>query len=362
MKEMKLLIAGGGTGGHLFSGIAVAEEWKERGFEAVFVGTAKGLEKTLIPKYGFPLELIQVGTLKGTGWFHKMKTLARLPASLAKSFFLLRKVKPDLVLGIGGYASGPVVLAASLRGIPTAILDQNSVPGVTNRILGKRVKKIFLNFETASSTFPGLPVKVVGNPVIRARRGPGRITEKEGVTVLVCGGSQGAHALNEKFWEALPFLKKEFPEIRVVHQTGEADQNLGREKLREASVDGIVSPFFNDLETHYRQARLVIARAGAGTLTELAAWGLPSILVPYPFAADGHQLKNAEVFARAGAAEILEQKDLTGKILADKISALLRSPELLKRMGEKALALHRPNAASDVVDELIRMAGNTNPP
>ena len=361
-REKKLLIAGGGTGGHLFSGIAVAEEWHNKGGDAVFVGTERGLEKNLVPRYGFPLELIPVGSLKGTGVFHKLKTFLRLPRSFIKSFALLKKVKPAVVLGIGGYASGPVVLAAALRGIPTAILDQNSVPGLTNRILGRWAGEIFLNFEVASSYFKGRPVKVVGNPVIRSRRGPGpgapfggKISAKEGVTLLVCGGSQGAHALNENFLEAVEKLRQDFPGIRVIHQTGPADAEKAGQVYREKKVTALVSPFFDNMEEYYRVASLVIARAGAGTLTELAAWGLPSILVPYPFAADGHQLKNAEVFEKAGASEIVEQKNLTGIMLADKIGGLLKNPERLNDMGKRALALNKPDAARDVVDVLMKM-------
>lgn len=352
---MKLLIAGGGTGGHLFSGIAVAQEWKERGGEVVFAGTARGLEKTLIPQYGFALELISVGSLKGRGIAHKLKTFLGLPVALVKGFFLLKKVKPDVVLGIGGYASGPVVMAAALKGTPTAIIDQNSVPGLTNRILGKRARKIFLNFEAASSYFKNRPVSVVGNPVIRTRRGSGKIEPKEGTTLLVCGGSQGAHVLNEKFLEAIILLKKEFPKIRVIHQTGPADAERTREILQKEGILAVVSPFFNDMEKQYRVATLVIARAGAGTLTELAAWGLPALLVPYPFAADDHQLKNALTFEEAGAAKIMIQKELTGEKLALEIGNLIKNPEKLKKMAEKALSLHKPNAAKDVVDGLMNV-------
>lgn len=275
-----MIIAGGGTGGHVYCGLALAEEWvASAGHEVLFVGTQRGMEYSLVPNHGYKLETISVVGLKGKGFIDKIKSLFVLPKALFQSIAIIRKFKPDVVVGIGGYASGPTVLAAWLLGLPTAITDQNSVPGATNRILGKVARRIFLTFDDAASYFKLEKVRVYGNPVIKARRQqlPYNSANK---TLVVCGGSQGAKAVNDLVLQALPLLFKQLPSLKLIHQTGGTDferikgqveeliknQNLKRDSL-------VIAPYFDSMDEIYKQAGLIVSRAGAGTLTELALWG-----------------------------------------------------------------------------------------
>lgn len=353
---MKLMIAGGGTGGHLYCGLAIAEEWKSRGGEVVFVGTKKGMEVKLVPEYGYPLELVKVSSLKGRGLGARIKTLLGLPLSLIQSFVLLKRHKPQVVIGIGGYASGPAVIAAKIMRLKTAVIDQNSIPGMTNRILGKWTDLVFLTFEISKKYFRHKRLKVYGNPVLRKRipTDVPDVSQKE-LRLLICGGSQGAHAINENVLGAAKEIVANFPSIRVVHQTGEADKIRVMTELRNKDVMASVLSFIPDMDAKYREAKLVISRSGAGTLTELALWGLPSILIPYPHAADNHQYLNAKVFEEAGAAIILNQDELTGKKIADAVKEVFSSAEKMKSMSDAAKSLGRPHAAIEVVDDLIRL-------
>lgn len=353
---MKLLIAGGGTGGHLFSGLAIAEEWVARGFEVIFVGTPKGLEKELIPKFGYRLRMIKALTLKGLGMAQKLRTLVQLPGSFLESRKILKEEKPDWVLGIGGYASGPTVLMARLMRLPSAIIDQNSIPGMTNRFLGRWTKKVFLTFQESEKYFAKKKVlRVFGNPVLKKMRGISTPLTKKIGSLMVCGGSQGAHRINEIFLTALPGLKKEIPGLFVYWQTGARDfEEIQRNLLdKRDNTNVVVAPFFDDMEKKYAEVELVVARSGAGTLTELALWGLPSILIPYPFAADGHQQENAKVFEKAGAAEVIVERDLDSSILVEQILSLLKDKTKLEMMSSKALQLARPDATQKIVDELL---------
>ncbi|MBI2340586.1 MAG: undecaprenyldiphospho-muramoylpentapeptide beta-N-acetylglucosaminyltransferase [Deltaproteobacteria bacterium] len=353
---MKLIIAGGGTGGHLFSGLAVAEEWKARGGSVLFVGTPKGLEKDLVPKYGYRLEMISVSSLKGSGIFSKLKTLAGIPGAILNSRRLLKEEKPDVVLGIGGYASGPMVLAARMRHIPTAVIDQNSVPGFTNRRLGRWVGRVFLAFDEAADYFEKGKVRLTGNPVLKRLREKAARSGSAKDTLLICGGSQGAHAINEGFIEAVKEIDKRHPGLKIVHQTGTADYEWVARKFREKKIQATVAPFFENMEEHYGRAKLAVSRAGAGTVTELALFGVPSILVPYPFSADGHQKKNAAHFVCRGAAEMVLQSDLTAEKLAEKITELLSDGKRLETMSQKARSLARPDATQKVADELMALS------
>ena len=353
---MKLIIAGGGTGGHLFSGLAVAEEWVLRGGKVLFVGTPRGLEKELIPRFGYRLELIKVSSLKGSGIFRKLKTMAGIPTACLQSRRLLKKEKPDVVLGIGGYASGPMVMTARLKGIPTAVVDQNSVPGLTNRWLGKWVDRVFLMFAESASYFRREKVRITGNPVLKKLQKEADKAKGARDMLLVCGGSQGAHGINEKFLDAVEEIQRRRPELKIVHQTGSADYEWALNRMKEKKIDAVVAPFFDNLQEYYGRTQLVIARAGAGTLTELALFGVPSILIPYPFAADEHQRKNADIFVRHGAAEMILQEDLTTAGLKEKIGMLLSDPKKLEEMSRRARGLAKPDAAEKIVDELISLA------
>jgi UDP-N-acetylglucosamine--N-acetylmuramyl-(pentapeptide) pyrophosphoryl-undecaprenol N-acetylglucosamine transferase len=360
---MRLLIAGGGTGGHLYPGIALAEEVKTRHpkNDVLFVGSPRGLEVKAVPKSGFNLELIDVGPLKRQGFFGFIKGLFKLPLSLVQSFRILRKFDPDVVVGVGGYASGPLVLAARLRGIPTAIQEQNARAGFTNRVLGKLVSACFISFDEARPQFPARKTHLIGNPIRRAfldnylhTKAPG-----ERLAILVTGGSQGAHALNLRVIEAMEQLAPALgPKLTVIHQTGtkdEAEIAARYEKLAATGLQGRASAFIDDMSAAYAQADLLVCRAGATTIAELTVCKKPAILVPFPFAADDHQTINAQSLVKAGAAVLFAEKDLTAQRLADEIRALEADRDRLKAMGRKSGLLGRPEAAREIADVCVQM-------
>lgn len=357
--KQKLLIAGGGTGGHLFSGLAVAEEWIRRGGLVSFVGAQSGLEKDLLPRYGHIPQLLPVMPFKGKGLGLKLKMLVTLPRSFAICRKILKKIGPDIVLGIGGYASGPTVLMARLMGIPTAVVDQNSVPGMTNRLLGRWVRKVFISFENAAGYFNSQKVVLTGNPIPTARIPtdlarikPANWTPQ---VLLVCGGSQGARAVNQLVVQAVAKIAQKFSQLRVIHQTGSTDWQWVSQEIKKTKIDSLVAPFFDDMEKYYASADLVVARSGAGTVTELALWGRPSILIPFPSAADDHQTKNALELVKAGGAVMFKQSDLNSDQLAEEIMGLMGDPEKLRQMAQAARQVARPDAAKKVVDELLKL-------
>lgn len=352
----KLLIAGGGTGGHIFPGIAIAEEWQRRGGAVVFVGTTSGQESLLVPKNGFDLKFLKVGRLKGGGILQKLKTLMGLPSALIAALRIIKNERPGVVLGIGGYASGPALVAARLSGIPTAITDQNVHPGFTNRVLGKIVQRIFLSFDESASYFPKNKVLQTGNPV---RSNIGFMTYRkpqEEFRIFIFGGSQGAVAMNEKFLEALALLPRLWKILRIFHQAGATDFEKIKNFYAEKNITATVQSFFDNMNEMYAHAHLVVCRAGAGTLTELALSGRPSILVPYPFAADDHQTKNAQVFVKAKAAWMFSQNELGPSELAGLIESLYNEPEKLVQCSENARGLARPDAQKMIVDDLLGRA------
>lgn len=349
---MRLVIAGGGTGGHLFPGIAVAEALKELdpSSEILFVGTAKGIETREVPKAGFPLELIEVGGLKRVGAAKMAKTLVALPQSLFASRRILKDFRADAALGVGGYASGPVLLAAALMGIPTAICEQNSVPGFTNRLLSRFVKRVYLTFENARAHFPAHKVELVGNPVRasfrRAASEPAPAVQRG--LVFTFGGSQGARPLNEALPAALGLLQQRGLEVRALHQAGKNDVESVRSGYEASGVDADVRSFIDDMVGEYRRADVVVCRAGASSCTELTALGVPAVLVPFPFAADDHQTLNARDLVDAGAAVLLPQAELTPARLADELERLLRDHDRRDGLGNRARALGKLGAAERV--------------
>jgi UDP-N-acetylglucosamine--N-acetylmuramyl-(pentapeptide) pyrophosphoryl-undecaprenol N-acetylglucosamine transferase len=349
---VNVVIAGGGTGGHLFPGIAVAEELAARGHDVTFVGTARGIEARVCPKEGWPLELIEVGGIKGGGFGGALRGILRVPRALAQSRAILKRIDPQLVVGVGGYASGPVVLAAALGGRPTAILEQNSVPGFTNRVLGRFVKAVFGAFEGARARFPSKKFHLVGNPIRKKLREQIGRAGGDARGLLVVGGSQGAHAVNELVLEAMLLLGEKAPPL--VHQTGQAD--LAAMQQKYAGLKQVrVLPFIEDMAAAYRGAELVVCRAGASTLAELTALGVPSLLIPFPHAADDHQTMNAREVEAAGGAHVLVQKDTTPRILADAIVDLLAHPAARAKMAAASRALGRPDAHAQIADALERM-------
>ncbi len=372
MIDMRVLIAGGGTGGHLYPGMAVAEEVLARpGGEVLFVGTARGLEVRVVPAAGLPLALIDVRGIKGTGAAGFARGLKRLPHAFLSCVRILHRFRPDVVVGVGGYASGPLVLAAAMTGYPTAILEQNSVPGVTNRILGRFVRAVFVAWDGARGFFRADKTSLLGNPVRKSFLGSAAAAAATAATasskvagdggsptVLVSGGSQGARAVNDLFADAAALLAARGALPRVVHQTGaaDADRVLARYHHLGIAARVTVTPFIDDMAAAFRAADLVVGRAGALTLAELAVVGRPAVLIPFPHATDDHQTVNAAEMERAGAAAVLAQRDATPERLAALLGDLLAAPARRAAMAAAMTALGRPHAARQIVDRLEGLA------
>lgn len=358
-EKLRVIIAGGGTGGHLFPAIAIARELCSRpqGAEVRFVTGRRRMESEVIARHGFSQTPIDVEGLKGRGWRRGAVTAMKLPWSFYQALSIIREFLPHLVVGVGGYSSGPVCLAARWRGIPCAVQEQNSFPGLTNRLLCRVVDRVFVSFEESRAHLPCRSVLWTGNPVrkelLKAARTGRR--EDERFCILVVGGSQGARAVNEAFVEALGILVREGRDVRVIHQTGESDFERMAEGYSQKGLRGEVSPFIQDMAWAYTQADLVVSRAGATTLSELTSLGKPSILIPYPYAANNHQELNARSTVQAGGAEMILQGELSGERLARALMRCMDDPEALKRMGVQAGTLGRPNAVEVIVDNLMEM-------
>jgi UDP-N-acetylglucosamine--N-acetylmuramyl-(pentapeptide) pyrophosphoryl-undecaprenol N-acetylglucosamine transferase len=350
----RLLIAGGGTGGHLFPGVAIAEELRARDPDAVikFVGTRRGIEARVLPDLGWDLELIEVSGLKTVGAAGAIKGIFRLPKAMWQARRIVKAFKPDAVIGVGGYASGPVVLAAKLRGVPTAICEQNSIPGLTNKLLGRVVRNVFLSFDESRRFFKEKKIVMTGNPVrrdlVQKLLGTTAATDDR-VHVLVVGGSQGAVAVNELASKALSALAKDLP-LSIVHQTGEKDLEPTSTRYKDAGVEADTRAFIKDMAAAYGRANIIIGRAGATTVAELAIAGKPAIFIPYPFAADNHQELNAREMADKGAALMFKQSELTPAKLADALRPLLTDAAKRAEMGARMKSLAKPGAAAAVID------------
>jgi len=359
---LSVLIAGGGTGGHLYPGIAVARELKARVPDAqvVFVGTATGIESRVVPREGFTLEVIRSTGLKGKSVGALVRGLALLPASAADAWRVITRRRPSVVIGVGGYSSGPVVALAALRGVPTLLMEQNAVPGLTNRLLAPLVSAAAVTYDESVAVF-GRKAFVAGNPVrpefLRGAMHEERRVPPGGPRVLVFGGSQGAHAINMAMVEAAPRLAGTLPALELTHQSGDRDEEVVREGYRRARLDARVEPFLFAMDREMQSADLVICRSGATTLAELTAARRPSILIPFPGATDDHQRKNAEALVRAGAARMIDQRELSGDRLAAEIVALIGDPTERGRMSAAAARLARPDAAKTVVDRVLELAG-----
>jgi UDP-N-acetylglucosamine--N-acetylmuramyl-(pentapeptide) pyrophosphoryl-undecaprenol N-acetylglucosamine transferase len=358
-----VVIAGGGTGGHLYPGIAVARELLARRPDAAisFAGTARGIEARVVPREGFPLDLLRSSGLKGKSAMDRAKGAALVPVSLVDAWRIVGRRKPHLVIGVGGFSSGPVVVAAALRGVPTMLLEQNAVPGLTNRMLAPIVRAAAVTFESTKAFF-GQKAFTSGNPVrpefldaVGAERQAGGRDSRAGVGVLVFGGSQGAHAINVAMVEAAAKLAADGAHLRLTIQTGDRDVDMVRAACRQTGLQAEVEPFFYDMGRRLADADLIVCRAGATTLAELTAAGKPAILVPLPTATDDHQRRNAEALAAAGAADVLRQADMTGSVLADRILSLAADSAARERMGRAARALARPEAAKAIVDRALEL-------
>lgn len=361
---MKLIIAGGGTGGHLFPGIAVAEEFLDRSLdnEVLFVGTEHGIEARAVPAAGYRLELISAAGIRGKTGISQLKGACMMLYGYAQSRKILKSFRPDLVLGVGGYASLPMVLAARGMQIPRFIHEQNAIPGMTNKLLAKFADQVFITLEESIKFFPKNNTLLTGNPLRRqilqqAATPAGEELRTGGhgrFRLLVFGGSQGAHAINMAMIAALPFLERIKDKLEITHQTGVKDADQVAEAYRRAGIDAGVRPFIDDMAGAYHHADLVICRAGATTIAELTACGRPSIFIPFPHAVDDHQRCNAEALLKKGAGFMLLEHELSGEKLAGMISELMSDPETLTRTGRLAFGLARLDAAKIIVDEMVK--------
>jgi UDP-N-acetylglucosamine--N-acetylmuramyl-(pentapeptide) pyrophosphoryl-undecaprenol N-acetylglucosamine transferase len=358
------LIAGGGTGGHLYPGIALARELQRRdpSTHVSFVGTKQGIEARVVPREKFPLDLIQVSPLQGRSRLERSIALSLLPLAAIDAWRVVAKQKPDVVVGVGGFASGPVVAVAALLGYPTMLLEQNALPGMTNRLLAHVVRAAAVNFEAALAYFPRTGF-VAGNPVrpeffpAQNEEANDRFTQPhDAARVLIFGGSQGAHAINVAMVEAAPGLAASGIRLAITHQTGERDLDLVRTAYERAGLAARVEAFIFQIDGEMKAADVVICRAGATTLAELAASATPSILVPLPTAADDHQRKNAEVVARAGGAIVIDQRNLSGDALVAWLKELMTDRSRLARMSAAARTLARPDAAERIADRVEQLS------
>ena len=358
---MRLIIAGGGTGGHLFPGIAVAEEFLARGAgnEVLFVGTDHGIEARMLPKLGYPLALISASAMKGLGTSGKLLSAGRLLYGYAQSRKILKDFRPDLVLGVGGYASAPLVLAASGMGIRRFIHEQNASPGLANKILGRFVDGIFISMPESASFFPKAITHMTGNPIRREIlwgfqervRSVG-----DAFSLLVFGGSAGAHRINTALLEALPHLEGVRHRLRITHQTGEKDQERVAAGYRSLGFQAQVLSFIDNMSGAYGAADLVVCRAGATTIAEVTACGKGCIFIPYPHASDDHQKKNAESLLKRDAGFMLLEEDLSGETLAAEILALMEHPERLAEAERNARSLAQLDAAQAIVAAMVQKA------
>jgi UDP-N-acetylglucosamine--N-acetylmuramyl-(pentapeptide) pyrophosphoryl-undecaprenol N-acetylglucosamine transferase len=357
-RRLRILIAGGGTGGHVIPALAIARELRDaHGAEVRFVGTARGLETKLVPEAGFPLELVRSGQLKNVSAATRVRTMLDVPLGVLRCIGLVRSFKPDVVVGVGGYASGPAMVAAILLRVPTLAYEPNAVPGMANRLVGKYVSAAAVNFpETTkyfrNATATGVPVRDEIFAVPDRSLGPTR-------GLLITAGSNGAKIFNETLPGIAARLLERVPGLTIVHQTGERALEATREAYRNARVDEarvVVDAFLSDMAKEYAAADLVLARAGS-TVAELAAAGKPSLLVPLPTAADDHQRKNAELVVRGGAAEMLLQVELTPEVLLDRLAGLLTDGERLRTMGLAARAMGKPGALQKIGDMAAGLGG-----
>lgn len=362
---MKWLIAAGGTGGHVFPAVSLAQALMEEDPQGkvLMVGTKRGLEARIVPKMGMPFTTLPVKGIAGVNWWGKLRAAGLLPWAALKCLWILLSFKPHAVIGMGGYVAGPIVLIAYLLRIPNAVAEQNAVSGRTNKLLGRFSSRIFLAFAEAGRDFPEDKTVVCGNPVRRelleAAMGssPPQWNAREGEEfhLLVFGGSQGAKAIDEAFLEAMPLLRK-FPyPLSVVHQTAASRVEKLAKAYNEAGIQCQVLSFIEKMEEAYLWAHLVVCRAGAMSLAEIALFGLPSILVPFPYATDDHQKRNAQVWESNGAGVILEQGSLNGEKLFEALVSLASDPERLQKMATKAKSLAAPDAARNMARECLKL-------
>jgi UDP-N-acetylglucosamine--N-acetylmuramyl-(pentapeptide) pyrophosphoryl-undecaprenol N-acetylglucosamine transferase len=344
---MRIVIAGGGTGGHVIPALAIAQHLKKQfAAEVLFIGTARGIETRLVPQAGFPLELIKVGALKNVSLLTRARTMFDLPRALWASGRMLSDFDPDVVIGVGGYASGPAMLAAIRRRIPTLAFEPNVVPGFANRLVAHWVSAAAVHFEETCEYFPHC--QVTGVPVREAFFHMAPKTAGAQPTLLVFGGSQGARAINQAMIESLGGLKQRIPGIHIIHQTGQRDYDNVLAAYQKSGISGEVHQFIDDMPGTFARADLLVCRSGASTVGEITAAGKPALFIPFPRAADDHQNVNARALERAGAAVVVEESNLGAAYLVDTISALLSDPDHLQSMSAAAKSLAHPKALEEI--------------
>jgi UDP-N-acetylglucosamine--N-acetylmuramyl-(pentapeptide) pyrophosphoryl-undecaprenol N-acetylglucosamine transferase len=376
---MRAILVGGGTGGHVIPALAIAQELKARyAAEVVFVGTARGIENRLVPAAGFQLRLIQVGALNKVDLATRLRTLFALPMAVAHSHSILSEFRPDVVIGVGGYASGPMMLAAVIASVPTVAFEPNLVPGLANRIVGPMVSAAAVQFEATCRSFrrcivTGVPVR---QAFFEVRHSSGQLAERVAVgdrpaakmrgeaavasrppSLLIFGGSQGAHALNQTVTDALPRFHEHMRDLYIVHQTGERDYQPACEAYLHAGVKAELHKFIDDMPAAFASADLLVCRSGASTVAEITAAGKPAIFVPFPHAADDHQTHNAAALARSGAAILIRESELTAQRLFETVRDLLTDRARLARMAEAAGKLAHPDAAARIAALAARLGG-----
>jgi UDP-N-acetylglucosamine--N-acetylmuramyl-(pentapeptide) pyrophosphoryl-undecaprenol N-acetylglucosamine transferase len=357
---MRAILAGGGTGGHVIPALAIAQELQRRyQAEVLFIGTARGLENRLVPAAGFPLQLVKVGALNRVSLATRIRTALDLPRAIFAAAGMLNEFQPDVVIGVGGYASGPAMLAAILKHTPTLAFEPNLVPGFANRMVARFVSAAAVHFDQTAEHFrnavvTGVPVRPAFFQIPKKRYSPGS------PTLLIFGGSQGARAINQAVIRSLPELMRRLPGLHVIHQTGEREYNEVQAAYAGIAISSEVHKFIDDMPSFFARADLVLCRSGASTVAEIAAAGKPAIFVPFPRAADDHQRRNAEAMEQAHAAVVLEETRLDEVWLVDTVEALLADPARLDRMSDAARAISHPDAAKEIAELVAKVAGIEN--
>ncbi len=365
--ELRVVIAGGGTGGHLFPGIAVAEEFCARNPKnsVLFVGTGNPFEVSILSGTGFAHRRITAEGVKGRGIKNQLVAMLKIPLGVLQSVVILKSFKPHLVMGVGGYSAGPLVVGAWLLRIKNVLHEQNILPGITNRMLSRFANRIYVSFPETKWGAAIEKIRFTGNPVRKEivqaakRQKNAEVAaskKKRRFSILILGGSQGAHRINMAILESLKYLENK-EKMFFAHQTGVHDEAQVRQGYDEQAVASDVRAFFKDMDEQYQNADLIICRAGATTVAEITALGKAAIFIPFPFAADNHQALNAQSLVRAGAAEMIAEKDLSAKVMAQRINHYARQPEALRQMGTRSRKFGRVDAAATIVDDCYELVG-----
>ena len=361
-RALKIVIAGGGTGGHLFPGLAIAQEFMVRNKHntVLFVSTGNPLERSVLSQTDFRLETISAEGIKGRGLWNQAKSALKIPRGIFESVRILKEYQPDLAVGLGSYSAGPVVVSAWLMRTKIVLHEQNILPGITNRILARFADRIYISFDDTKKRFDPQKIRLTGNPVRKELlnhyegNSNGVAADSKSFCILIIGGSQGAHRINMTVVEALSHLTQK-EKLYFIHQTGAADEQTVNTAYQRLGITARVQSFFRHMAPLYKKADLIICRAGATTVAEVTALGKAVVFIPFPFAADNHQALNADTLAREGAAEMILEKDLNARDLGQKIEYYASHPEALEAMAAKAGQLGHPTAAKRIVDDCYQL-------